>query len=162
MGILKDINRFRIQQEDKLFSWLHRISLPLARIAFFAVFFWFGTLKMMELSPSIGVIHTIHEHTAWFIPWELYVFLFGAYECLIGVLFLVPGRERWVLYLLIPHVVTTFAPLLLAPKLTWKAFLIPNMIGQYIIKNVVIVSLAIFVTVAGSAPRRSLVQTADR
>ncbi|MCS6916461.1 MAG: hypothetical protein RMK52_01495 [Chitinophagales bacterium] len=154
MNLFRKLNQQRIARENQLFSWLHRISLPLARVAFFAVFFWFGVLKIMELSPSIGVIHTIHEHTARFVPWEIYIFLFGAYECLIGVLFLLPGRERWVLFLLIPHVITTFAPLLLTPKLTWKAFLIPNLIGQYIIKNLVIVSLALFVAMADAPQAR--------
>lgn len=160
MNLLQSFNQLRLRQEDRLFFWLHRISLPLARIAFFVVFFWFGVLKIMELSPSIGVVHTIHEHTVPFVPWKWFIFFFGAYECVIGILFLIPGRERWVLFLLIPHVVTTFGPLVLAPKLTWKAFLIPNMIGQYIIKNLVIVSLAIFVAVASGPKAPPAVQAA--
>ena len=50
---------------------------------------------------------------------------------------------KWLM--LIPHAITTFGPLIILPKLTWKGFLVPNLIGQYIIKNLVIISLAIFI-----------------
>lgn len=139
------INRKRIEAENSFFEFLRRVSMPVARFAFFIVFFWFGVLKMMELSPSVGVVHTLYDHTFWFIPWKIFIVLFGAYECVIGIIFLFPGKEKWVLYLLIPHAITTFGPLIILPKLTWKAFLVPNLIGQYIIKNLVIISLAIFI-----------------
>jgi len=144
-GILSKLNQRRIAFENSFFELLRKISLPLARVAFFIVFFWFGILKMMELSPAIGVIHTIYSHTLWFIPWKLYILLFGAYECVIAVIFLFPGKEKWVLYLLVPHAMTTFGPLLILPNLTWKGFMVPNLIGQYIIKNLVIIALAIFI-----------------
>ena len=47
--------------------------------------------------------------------------------------------------MLIPHAITTFAPLVLLPGLVWKSFFVPNLIGQYIIKNLVIIALAIFI-----------------
>lgn len=144
-GLIARLNHKRIATENTFFSFLRRISLPLSRIAFFLVFFWFGILKMMELSPAHGVVHTIYEHTAWFIPWKMFILLFGAYECLIGIIFLFPGKEKWALYLLIPHAITTFGPLAVLPGLTWKSFMVPNLIGQYIIKNLVIISLAIFI-----------------
>lgn len=144
-GLFTRFNNRRIANENSFFLFLRRISLPLSRIAFFIVFFWFGVLKMMELSPAIGVVHLIYEHTAWFIPWHLFIVLFGAYECIIGIILLFPGKEKWALYMLIPHAITTFAPLILLPGLAWKSFLVPNLIGQYIIKNLVILSLAIFI-----------------
>jgi hypothetical protein len=100
---------------------------------------------MLELSPAEGVVHTIYEHTVPFVPWKLFIICFGAYECLIGLIFLFPGKEKLALYLLIPHMITTFGPLVIMPKLAWKGFLIPNLIGQYIIKNLVIIALAIFI-----------------
>jgi uncharacterized membrane protein YkgB len=36
-------------------------------------------------------------------------------------------------------------PLLLLPTLTWQSLLIPTLAGQYIIKNIVIVALALSV-----------------
>ncbi len=160
MNFLHRINDWRINRENQLFESLRVVSMPLARISFFIMFFWFGVLKMLELSPATGVIHTIHAHTAAFIPWQWYVVLFGMYESLIGLLFLMPGRERWALYLLVPHVLTTFAPLVLLPKLVWKGFLIPNLIGQYILKNLVIVALAMFMASYVSSESASVTKEA--
>jgi uncharacterized membrane protein YkgB len=145
-NFFNQINRRRISTEHRFFSFLRRISLPLSKVAFFVVFFWFGILKMMELSPAEGVVHTLYQHTVPFIPWKLFIMGFGAYECLIGIIFLFPGKEKWALYMLIPHMITTFGPLVMMPNLTWKGFLVPNLIGQYIIKNVVIIALAIFIS----------------
>ncbi|MFI5134560.1 MAG: hypothetical protein ACHQD9_01785 [Chitinophagales bacterium] len=144
-NFIKQFNRKRISAENNFFRFLRRISMPLARIAFFIVFFWFGILKILELSPADGVVHTLYEHTVPFVPWKLFIFFFGAYECVIGIIFLFPGKEKWALYLLIPHMITTFGPLVIIPKLTWKSFMVPNLIGQYIIKNLVIIALAIFI-----------------
>lgn len=41
----------------------------------------------MELSPAHGVVHTIYQHTAWFIPWNVFILLFGVYDCIIGIIF---------------------------------------------------------------------------
>ncbi|MBA2422415.1 MAG: hypothetical protein H0V61_04245 [Chitinophagales bacterium] len=152
-GLFSNINRKRIAAENSFFSFLRRISLPLSRIAFFLVFFWFGFLKMMELSPALAVVHTIYDHTAWFIPWNIFILMFGAYECIIGIIFLFPGKEKYALYMLVPHAITTFGPLLVLPALTWKGFMVPNLIGQYIIKNLVIISLAIFISTYGGIGR---------
>lgn len=61
----------------------------------------------------------------------------------IGIAFLFPGLERLALYLLIPHMITTFGPLVLLPKYTWKAILVPTLAGHYIIKNLIIIALGI-------------------
>ena len=145
-GIFAKLNRRRVSGENHFFSFLRRISLPLSKVAFFVVFFWFGVLKMMELSPAEGVVHSLYQHTVPFIPWKLFIVSFGAYECLIGIIFLIPGKEKWALYMLIPHMITTFGPLVMMPNLTWKGFMVPNLIGQYIIKNLVIIALAIFIS----------------
>jgi len=144
-NFLSSLNQRRIKAENNFFLFLRRISMPLARVAFFVVFFWFGVLKILELSPAEGVVHTLYQHTVPFIPWKVFIFFFGAYECVIGIIFLFPGKEKWALYMLIPHMITTFGPLIIIPKLVWKGFMVPNLIGQYIIKNVVIISLAIFI-----------------
>ncbi|MBA3648010.1 MAG: hypothetical protein H0W62_05580 [Chitinophagales bacterium] len=138
-------NKKRVAFENAFFALLKRISLPLAKTSFFIVFFWFGLLKILQLSPAENVMHTLYEHTFWFIPWNVFVLLFGAYEMLIGVIFLFPQKEKYALYMLVPHMITTFGPLVILPALVWKGFMVPNLIGQYIIKNLVIIALAIFI-----------------
>lgn len=65
------------------------------------------------------------------------------YEMAIGVAFIFPGLERLALYLLLPHMITTFGPLVLLPEYTWKAFLVPTLAGHYIIKNLILIALGI-------------------
>ena len=103
----------RLASENRFFRFLRQISMPLCRISFFVVFFWFGALKILELSPAEGVVHTLYEHTVPWIPWKIFIFGFGAYECIIGIIFLFPGMEKWALYMLIPHMITTFGPLVI-------------------------------------------------
>ena len=55
--------------------------------------------------------------------------------------------------MLVPHAIITFGPLIVLPALTWKQPFIPNLIGQYIIKNLVIIALAIFIAVYESERR---------
>lgn len=144
-NIFSKVNQKRINAENSFFNFLRKISIPVSRFAFCIVFVWFGILKMLELSPAVGVVHTLYDHTVPFLPWEFFIYLFGAYECVIGIIFLFPGKEKWALYMLIPHMIITYGPLVILPNLVWKSFLIPNLIGQYIIKNIVIIALAIFI-----------------
>jgi uncharacterized membrane protein YkgB len=58
-------------------------------------------------------------------------------------LFLVPKATRIVIPLLFIHMAVVCAPLVLLPGEVWTGFLVPTLEGQYIIKNVVIVAVAI-------------------
>ena len=63
----------------------------------------------------------------------------------IGVLFLVRGLERLAIFFLALHLVTTALPLIFLPQIAWQSFLVPTLEGQYIIKNILIVALAVVV-----------------
>ena len=73
---------------------------------------------------------------------DTFLVVFGYFEMLIGVAFLIPGLERLAIGLLVPHMITTMLPLIFLPTFTWVAFLVPTLEGQYIIKNLVIIALA--------------------
>lgn len=126
-----------------LIHFFKRISVPAARIALFVVFFWFGILKVIGLSPAGALVYQLYEQTIPFLDFHTFYILFALFECLIGVLFLIPRAERVVLPLLLIHMVTTFLPLVFLPSGTWQSFLVPTMEGQYIIKNLIIVAAAI-------------------
>ena len=125
-----------------IISWLRRYSVVLARASLFLVFFWFGILKIVSTSPANPLVEALLHHTLPFISFERFIVLFGAYEMLIGIAFLIPGLERIAIALLIPHTLTTVLPLFFLPQITWQSFLTPTLEGQYIIKNCVIIALA--------------------
>lgn len=127
----------------KVLHFLRRVSIPMARIGIFVVFFWFGALKVFDLSPAGPLVLALLSRTMPFIDPETFLILFGAFECLIGILFLVRGAERIAVALLFFHMITTIMPIFILPQIAWSGFLIPTLEGQYIIKNLVIIATAI-------------------
>jgi len=127
----------------KIISFFRMISVPFSRFALFVVFFWFGILKVIGLSPASEVVQNLFNQTVPFIAFPTFLILFGLFECLIGILFLIRGAERVVIPLLFIHMFTTFGPLVLLPSETWQAFFVPTLEGQYIIKNLVIIAAAL-------------------
>lgn len=129
--------------DTKIITFFQRISLPVARFALFVVFFWFGLLKVVGMSPASGLVQNLFEQTLPFMAFSTFIVLFGLFECLIGILFIIPGLEKIVVPLLFVHMVTTFMPLFLLPEVTWSGMFVPTLEGQYIIKNLVIIATAI-------------------
>src|SRR3989344_35876 len=126
-----------------IISFLKRIGFPIARLAIFIVFFWFGFLKVLGLSPANPLVSNLLEKTLSFISFDTFIILFGIYEMLIALSFLISGWERIAVFFLVPHMLATFLPLLLLPSMVWSVFLVPTLEGQYIIKNLLILALAI-------------------
>jgi uncharacterized membrane protein YkgB len=130
----------------ELIHIFRKISIPLARIGLFLVFFWFGALKVFALSPAAPLVESLFNRTMPIhIPFDVFMLLFGLFECLIGTLFLIRGAERIVIPLLFLHMVTTIMPLFFLTQVTWSGFLVPTLEGQYIIKNIVIIAAAIVI-----------------
>jgi uncharacterized membrane protein YkgB len=127
----------------RLIQFFKKSFEPLARFGLFVVFFWFGILKVIGLSPASGVVQRLFEHTIHFMNFPTFLVIFGVFECVIGILFLIRGCERVVIPLLFIHMVTTFGPLVYLPSETWQKFMVPTLEGQYIIKNLVIIAAAI-------------------
>lgn len=128
--------------DGQFIYFVRRVSDPISRISLFIVYFWFGALKLFDASPANPLIASLLERTLPFISFEQFIVGLGVFEVIIGITFLIPGLERLAVLLLIPHMVTTFMPLVLLPQVTWQGFLSPTLEGQYIIKNLLIISLA--------------------
>ena len=135
---------FNIRTLDiECIHFFRRISMPMARFGLFVVFFWFGILKVLGMSPATPLVQALFEHTISFMPFSVFIVVFGLFEMLIGILFLFKGCERVVIPLLFLHMITTFLPLFLIPQETWSGMMIPTLEGQYIIKNLVLIATAI-------------------
>jgi uncharacterized membrane protein YkgB len=128
--------------DQHLIHFFRTYSLPAARWGLFIVFFWFGLLKLLGMSPAEPLVEQLYYQTIPFIPFAAFYASFAILECAIGILFLFKGMERLVLPLLFIHLITTFLPLFLLPEATWQATMVPTMTGQYIIKNVLIIATA--------------------
>jgi len=121
-----------------------RVATPVARVVLFVVFFYFGFLKVVGLSPADPLVASLLEKTLFFIPFESFSVFLGLFEMCIGILFLIPGGiVRVTFLLLVIQMSTTFLPLVMLPDMTWRSLGVPTLEGQYIIKNLVIIALAL-------------------
>ena len=127
----------------KVINWLRVAFLPMARIAIFIIYFWFGILKLFDLSPAGSIAYALVNKTVGPAHFELLFHGLALFECLIGILFLFPKLTRIVIPLLLIHMITVCSPLILVPDQTWSRWFVPTLEGQYIIKNVAIIALAI-------------------
>jgi uncharacterized membrane protein YkgB len=133
----------RFKGDEDPFASLRLLNVPFARIAIFVIYFWFGILKAIGVSAAGPLVSAMWAKTVPFIPLPTFMVLFSCYEMLIGTLFLIPRMERPAMGLLMLHICTTAMPLVLLPGVVWQAAMVPTMEGQYIIKNIVIVALAL-------------------
>ena len=118
----------------------------LIRIPLFVIFFWFGLLKVIELSPAQGlIIDTVYWMP--FISPENWVIVIGYLEMLIGLFFLAKKTTFYAMLLLFLQMSGTFMPLVLLPSVTFQNsnYLLPTLEGQYIIKNIIIITSAIVI-----------------
>lgn len=126
-----------------------KASYLLAHAALFIIFFWFGALKLFDVSPANNLVHDLLQiipiMNLW--PFESFIIVLGLVEMLIGILFLFRKTAMLAVCILIPHMLTTMLPLVFLPHLTWSGVMIPTLEGQYIIKNLVVVALALAVVV---------------
>jgi uncharacterized membrane protein YkgB len=124
--------------EDRL-DWIGRVSM-------FIIFFWFGILKVLMISPAHGLVGELLSATMPSVPIEQFVIFLGLFEMLVGILFLIPKATNVVVGLLLVHMFTTFGPTVFLPETTWSGLMTPTIEGQYIIKNVALIALALVIT----------------
>jgi uncharacterized membrane protein YkgB len=127
----------------RIIHFIRKISIPIARFAIFLIFFWFGALKVIGLSPASPLVAALLKMTMPSVPPDIFIAVFGALECVLGLLFLIRGAERVAIGLLFLHMITTVMPIALLPHMVWTAPFVPTLEGQYIIKNVVIIATAL-------------------
>lgn len=127
-------------------NWMSRHGLRLLRISIGIVFIWFGGLKFFPgVSPAQDLaINTIKNLTFNLVSDEVIINGLALWEVLIGV-GLVTGRFiRETLLLLFLQMIGTFSPLFLFPNEAFTHFpYAPTLEGQYIIKNLIIISAGI-------------------
>lgn len=139
------MRRYLYWFDEYLIRVLRTWSLPAARAAIAITFAWFGVLKLFDLSPAESLVHALFTRTVPVLNFGTFMTFFALFEIGIGLLFLVRGLERLAIFLLALHLVMTALPLVFLPQMTWDGWFVPTLTGQYIIKNVLIVALAMVI-----------------
>ena len=134
----------RLEKIDYLIiSTAQKLYIPVARFAFFVIFFYFGFLKIVGLSPASPLAEALTARTIGMQYFDASFMALALIECLIGILFLIPKATRIVIVLLFVHIAVVCSPIVLVPEHIWTSLLVPNLEGQYIIKNIALVAIAI-------------------
>ena len=118
----------------------------LVRIPIFIIFFWFGFLKIIDLSPAQELV----QDTVYWMPFlsaEIWTYIIGFWEVLIGVFFLFKKTTLIAMILLLIQMCGTFLPLVILPEITFQDSnpFLPTLEGQYIIKNIIIITAALII-----------------
>lgn len=123
---------------------MNKVGKPAMQLSFAIIFIWFGLLKPLRLSPAESLL----KQTVTWLPFGSpndWLYIIGYWEVAIGLLFLSKKTLRIAITLLFLQMIGTFIPLFFLPEVTYqtKNPLILTLEGQYIIKNILIISSAL-------------------
>ena len=124
--------------------WMSKWSIPAIRVSFGVIFIWFGILKPLDISSAESLL----KATVVWMPFgspDFWLIVIGWWEVIIGVTFLFKRTTKIAIGLLFLQMFGTFMPLILLPEITFQNgnIFTPSLEGQYIIKNVMIISAAL-------------------
>ncbi|MCC5832204.1 MAG: hypothetical protein JJU12_04085 [Chlamydiales bacterium] len=136
----KNILKKYFKIEAKICRWAERHSLPLLRYSFALIYFWFGWLKVLGISPADELVF---RSTRW-LQFPYFVTYLGIWEVLIGIFFAIRKLNRLALLMFFLKIPGTFFPLFTDPE---ECFTICpfglTLEGQYIFKNLILVAGAL-------------------
>lgn len=140
----KILNNVITKIDQQIARFMSRWSTLAIRISFGIIFIWFGILKLFDVSSAESLL----KATVVWLPFgtpEFWLIIIGWWEIVIGVTFLFPRTTKIAIALLFLQMFGTFMPLVLLPEVTFQNgnIFTPSLEGQYIIKNVMIISAAL-------------------
>ncbi len=145
---VEDVKETLVTADRGVTRWMARYGLVFLRLSLGIVFLWFGVLKFFpEMSPAQDLAaRTITVLTGGWMPPTVALPILAGWECLIGIGLLAGRALRTVLLLLYLQMLGTLTPLVLFPR---EVFIhipyAPTLEGQYIIKNLVLISAGIVI-----------------
>ena len=140
MNNIRNNNLSRL--ETRVFTWMYKNGIMLQRVAIGIIFLWFGIKKPLGISP----VNDLVAKTIFFLPPEFFIPFLGYWEMAIGICFIYRPWLRYGLWLFFPHMCGTVLPLIYLHDETFTMFPFAlTVVGQYIIKNLVLVAGAFIV-----------------
>ena len=134
----RTFNTFYFKFSEKI----EKHSVTIMRIALAIVYIWFGALKIFGLSPAGELVE---ETVYWFNP-ALFIPILGGCEIIIGLGLLIKRFIPITIMLLLLHMVATFFPVFILKTVCFEGFpFCPTLVGQYIIKNLVLIAGALII-----------------
>ncbi len=136
-----------------MYAWLDRADVrisagmdrycqPLMRYSIALIFIWFGLLKPLGMSPETELI----KRTVYWVSPQIFLPVLGWWEVAVGLCLLYRPLIRIALLLLLLQLPGTMLPLILLPEICFShpPFGL-SLEGQYIVKNIFLVSAAFMI-----------------
>ena len=142
---------------------IHSRHVQILSVCLGIVYLWFGFLKFFpHTSPAEHLAKdTIHILTFGLIPEQISYLMLAIWETVLGLLFLLNFRRKWVISLALVHMACTFLPLIFFPDISFQeGSPALTLVGQYIIKNFVIIGALI--TIYPVTPRLDVRSATER
>ncbi len=128
--------------DRRIVAWMKRNGFVFLRVSLAIVFIWFGILKPLGKSTANELV----ERTVYWVDPHWFIPFLGWWEVTIGVCMLIRPLLRAAILLLLLQMPGTMLPLFLLPEVCFvQVPWVPTLEGQYIIKNLVLISAAIVV-----------------
>ena len=124
-------------------KFMSKWGITFLRYSLGLIYIWFGILKPFGLSPAQELV----ENTVyWFDNPKTFVPILGWWEVVIGLTMCIKPLIRVSIFLLFIQMPGTFLPLVLLPEVCFSNFPFGlTLEGQYIVKNLIIISAALVV-----------------
>ena len=124
-------------------KFMSKWGITFLRYSLGLIYIWFGILKPFGLSPAQELV----ENTVyWFDNPKTFIPILGWWEVVIGLTMCIKPLLRVSIFLLFIQMPGTFLPLILLPEVCFNNFPFGlTLEGQYIIKNLIIISAALVV-----------------
>ncbi len=134
--------------DKKITLFMQEYGILFLRTSLGIIFFWFGFLKFFPgLSPADQIAtQTISVLTFGLLKPSVSLILLAIWETVIGIGLISGKFVRIILLLLFSQMLGTLTPLFIFPAETFTHFpYVPTLEGQYIIKNLVLISAGMVV-----------------
>jgi uncharacterized membrane protein YphA (DoxX/SURF4 family) len=145
----KIVKKYFDKVDKSITEWMGKYGLLILRISLGVIFLWFGVLKFFKgLSPAEELV----RNTIYFMDPDLFIPILALWESVIGLGLITGKYMRLTLLLLFLQMPGTALPLIILPEKVWTIFPYGlTLEGQYIIKNLVLISagLVLGATVRG-------------
>ncbi len=145
---MKKMHNLYYNSDKKIIAFMKNYGILFLRISVGIIFFWFGVLKFFpNLSPAEDIaLNTIDKLTFGLVNADIAIIILASWETLIGLGLMSGLFLRTTLFLLFVQMLGAIAPLFLFPSETFTRLpFVPTLEGQYIIKNLVIISAGLVV-----------------
>ncbi len=144
MSILKKIEK----KEEQVINWMGLNGIYMLRVSIGIIFFWFGFQKFFPGFSTAEdlAIQTIDVMSLGIVKAPYSMPILAVWETAIGLGFIFGKYMRLTVILLYLQMVGTIFPLFVFPEETFHSVPFgPSIQGQYIIKNVIIITAAMVI-----------------